>query len=98
MKSQALFSSNDKSKELKCRLLQFLWRFKGYYNKPQQDKQRLTACENSTFALSDQTFLFKAIIVDTEAESCLFALDNWYILLHHDSDNESEIRKFVVLL
>ena len=61
MKSQALFSSNDKSKELKCRLLQFLWRFKGYYNKPQQDKQRLTACENSTFALSDQTFLLQRL-------------------------------------
>ena len=32
MKSQALFSSKDKTKTLKCRLLQFLifvWRFKG---------------------------------------------------------------------
>ena len=28
MKNQALFSSKDKSKELKCRLLNFVWRFK----------------------------------------------------------------------
>ena len=34
MKNQALFSSKDKSKKLKCRLLQFLFgalRFKGIY-------------------------------------------------------------------
>ena len=30
MKNQALFSSKDKSKKLKCHLLQFFfWRFKG---------------------------------------------------------------------
>ena len=30
MKNQALFSSKDKSKKLKCRLLQFMfWHFKG---------------------------------------------------------------------
>ena len=31
MKNQALFSSKDKSKKIKCRLLHFfVWRFKGY--------------------------------------------------------------------
>ena len=29
MKNQVLFSSKDKSKKLKCRLLQFLFSFKG---------------------------------------------------------------------
>ena len=29
MKNQALFSSKDKSKKLKCRLLEFLFGFKG---------------------------------------------------------------------
>ena len=32
MKNQALFSSKDKSKKLKCRLLCFVWRLRVKYN------------------------------------------------------------------
>ena len=55
MKNQALFSSKDKSKKLKCCLLQFLFgtlRVEGSYSKPQSLRAR--NCEATTL----QPFLF----------------------------------------
>ena len=84
MKNQALFSSKDKSKKLKCRLLQFLFgalRVKGhFYSAHNCQSPNLTS---QTVILSESFFLTQTVLGLLKKFWCSFQCQILYNIVHN---------------